>query len=307
MGGCLVSIVDEPVVPVLVAPAVAGKADSNPGIRLYIYNRTSGQIKDFLQYYLNYIDASDSNVDPIWLLGYFPSKSYDLRDLSASSLQDLVYNFTYPLKEEFQGYVGHYRNVKSRPDCGMLCWRHHICSICNVDYSKFDHCLDTIIAQPNQNEISHKIDMTEEILGFDSDYDNVLHNDDNTDNNELPPILKDNGINTYELPFDWSTVSDNNMDIYGNTVDVDPPPCAKWNPRCRHQNSVRTRHTTPSYMYIIVYAIVGLLVFSVVLVTVLCCFWPRHKMFSNEPKYVAVETSDAMEAFDNTGDNVGYY
>ena len=239
------------------------------------------------------------------MLAYFPSKSYDLQDLSASSLQDLVDTFTYPLKQEFQDYVGHYRNVKSRPDCGMLCWRHHICSICNVDYDGFDHCLNTIIAQLNQNEISHRNIMTE-VLGLDSDYDNVLDNGDDTDDNEVPPTLKDKGINADEHPFDWSTITDNSIDIFGNSVEVDPP-CPKWNPRCQHQYSLPTRHTTPSYMYVIVYAIVGLLVFSVVLVTILCCFWPRHKMFSNEPKYVAVKTSDAMEAFDKTGDTVGYY
>ena len=264
-----------------------------------------GQLTNYHQYSLN-IDITPPSHDakPDWSLLYSSSPSYEIQDLTASSLQDMVDNFTSPRNEEFQRYVTLYSsNQKTRPPCGILCWRHHICSICHVDYDTFDHCLNTINAQNHDDYIG--ADDVTEILSLDSDYDNVFKAKGDDDNDKSAPIYNDDDRDVKNA-FDWSSITDNSVDIFGNPIEV-VPPCPNWNARCQPQYSIAPQQATPSYMSIIVYAIVGLLVFSIVLVTILCCFWPRHKMFSNEPRYVAVKTTDAMEGFDNAGETVGYY
>ena len=299
------SIADTPVVPILISPSISGMGVSNPGVRLYTYNRTSGVITNYQQYSLN-LALSTDEIKPDWSLFYSSSQSYNVQDVSASSLQDMVDNFTGPSNEKFQYYVDLYSsNHETRSYCAILCWRHHICSICHVDYDTFDHCLNTINAQIPDNYI-YKNDITE-ILNLDSNYDNVFKtNDDDDGVDKIAPIPKYNRGSKH--PFDWGSITDNGVDIFGNPVE-DEPPCPNWNARCQPRQSVPMvpNHGTQSYMYVIVYVMVGLLVFSVVLVTILCCFWPRHQMFSNEPRYVAVKTTDAMDGFDNAGDTLGYY
>ena len=61
------------------------------------------------------------------------------------------------------------------------------CSISNIDYNEFDHCLNTIVAQTNESEVSLPNDVTK-IFGPDSDYDNVLNKNEDT---EIPNFKND--------------------------------------------------------------------------------------------------------------------
>ncbi|KAL0236437.1 hypothetical protein GEMRC1_003019 [Eukaryota sp. GEM-RC1] len=57
---------------------------SNPGVRLYRFNRTTGTILDFEQYYLNVSAANESEVAE-WKLEYSARDAYKEKDMSAAS------------------------------------------------------------------------------------------------------------------------------------------------------------------------------------------------------------------------------
>jgi len=89
-----------PISYLFIAPAVSPRksvvADeigpNNPGIRLYQYNTTSGQIFDYSQYYLNLSRANERNRDD-WHILYNLTSYYNLRNVSAESLSELAFSF----------------------------------------------------------------------------------------------------------------------------------------------------------------------------------------------------------------------
>jgi len=90
----------DPISYLFIAPAVSPRksmfADeigpNNPGLRLYQFNTTSGQIYDYSQYYLN---LSEANVRDRaeWKILYNLTNYYQLNNVSAASLSDLAFSF----------------------------------------------------------------------------------------------------------------------------------------------------------------------------------------------------------------------
>ncbi len=297
---------------------MAGRGVSNPSLRLFSYNRSAGQLTDYLQYQLsidldpatlNNMAAADGEEEGVeWSLVYSATQFFNTTDLSVASFQNTMNKFTKPTDELFQAYVRHYStNSKSIPDCATLCWRHHICAMRHVDYTAFDECLDSLTPATDTDSYDYS-----NILSLDSDYD-VLDDDDVT-GLKGPPVYMKEHTDDPDRHVDWKKISGSRIDSFGNPMgdDEDPdPPCPSWSPHCQHQYPVPMTqyHPSASYVYVLVYALVGLLVFSVVLITILCCFWPRHNVFSSEPRYTAVKTSDTVEAGDvpDTVGTDGYY
>ena len=128
------------------APAVTPWAGSirpnNPSVRLYRYNKTSGEILDYFQYYLN-MTAANLARKSHWLLEYQPTANYGIKDVSAKSLDQLVKSFEPPPSENFRKYYV-YNSVSydNLTKCDGFCKRYHICAMLYVDYEDYKNCID---------------------------------------------------------------------------------------------------------------------------------------------------------------------
>ena len=115
---------------------------NNPSMRLYRYNKTSGEIIDYFQYYLN-MTAANLARKAHWLLEYQPTANYGIKDVSAKSLDQLVKSFETPSSENFRKYYVYnsvsYDNVSK---CEGFCKQYHICSMLYVDYEDYKNCVD---------------------------------------------------------------------------------------------------------------------------------------------------------------------
>jgi sphingomyelin phosphodiesterase acid-like 3 len=89
-----------PISYLFLAPAVSPRKSvlgdeigpNNPGLRLYQYNTSSGQIYDYSQYYLNLTEANEKDRAE-WKILYNLTSYYRLKNISAASLSDLAFSF----------------------------------------------------------------------------------------------------------------------------------------------------------------------------------------------------------------------
>lgn len=138
----------KPTVPLFMAPAVTpwnstlpGLGANNPGIRLYHYNRSTGLIKDYTQYYLNLSDAN-TRKKAHWDVEYRAQRAYSLNgDLSAASLDALVLKFKENGSELFQRFYDFNSVSLDRSPCTGECKRRHICSMTNIDIKDYNNCM----------------------------------------------------------------------------------------------------------------------------------------------------------------------
>ena len=115
---------------------------NNPSVRLYHYNKTSGEILDYFQYYLN-MTAANLARKAHWLLEYQPTANYGISDVSAKSLDQLLKSFETPSSENFRKYYV-YNSVSydNLTKCDGFCKQYHICAMLYVDYEDYKNCLD---------------------------------------------------------------------------------------------------------------------------------------------------------------------
>ncbi|CAL8136061.1 unnamed protein product [Orchesella dallaii] len=143
----------DPISYLFIAPAVSPRksmfADeigpNNPGLRLYQFNTTSGQIYDYSQYYLNLTEANVRDRAE-WKILYNLTNYYQLNNVSAASLSDLAFSF---LKETgtdmfFKYYHANSVGYEDPRNCKDLCRRTHFCVITNVDYQDYERCIQTV-------------------------------------------------------------------------------------------------------------------------------------------------------------------
>merc|ERR1712179_821435 len=62
---------------------------NNPGLRLFEFNKTTGQIVDYHQFFLNLTKANEVNVAE-WELEYSLLQYYNLSDMSVTSISSLL-------------------------------------------------------------------------------------------------------------------------------------------------------------------------------------------------------------------------
>lgn len=120
---------------------VPGIGSNNPAIRLYTYNRTSGSILDYQQYFLNLSAANRQEKDQ-WHTEYIATKDFGVKTLAASDLSELVDKFAQENSSEFDRYY-QYNSVSNdvQTMCVDTCKHRHICAIKEVDYDLYDLCM----------------------------------------------------------------------------------------------------------------------------------------------------------------------
>ncbi|KAK9506966.1 hypothetical protein O3M35_008805 [Rhynocoris fuscipes] len=97
-----------PVNWMLLAPAVSPKrtasGPNNPGVRLYKFETSNGQVLDYTQYYLDLNNANQRD-SADWQQEYDLTSYYGLTEVTAKSLHELANTFTEHNSQLFARYV----------------------------------------------------------------------------------------------------------------------------------------------------------------------------------------------------------
>ncbi|XP_076758581.1 acid sphingomyelinase-like phosphodiesterase 3b [Xylocopa sonorina] len=140
-----------PVSWIMMAPSISPRTlggPNNPGLRLYKFETTTGQVLDYTQYYLNLAEANSIRTAK-WLVEYNLLDYYNLQEITAITLHDLADRFT-----QFNDYafVRYYAaNTVSLPreaeqiwGCGGplngACALHHYCTVTRLSPQSYKEC-----------------------------------------------------------------------------------------------------------------------------------------------------------------------
>ncbi|XP_069705209.1 cyclic GMP-AMP phosphodiesterase SMPDL3A [Periplaneta americana] len=139
----------QPVSWMFLAPAVSPKRTpsgaNNPGLRLYKFDTDTGQVLDYRQYYLDLTLANQRDVAE-WQIEYNLTDYYDLNEVSAQELHNLVESFAVPEGSKFFSRYYQANSVKLHRNpsgCENSCPLTHYCAITRLDYPEFHSCLET--------------------------------------------------------------------------------------------------------------------------------------------------------------------
>uniref|UniRef100_A0A8D0B2A7 Sphingomyelin phosphodiesterase acid like 3B n=1 Tax=Salvator merianae TaxID=96440 RepID=A0A8D0B2A7_SALMN len=113
---------------------------NNPGIRVFTYDHDTLLVKDMVTYYLNLTHA---NLEaPRWDKEYSLTEDFQIPDGSVHSMQLLLEKLG-----KDRGYLQqyyHYNSVQyDLSDCDGDCQTDHICAIMEVDFAKYNQCIQS--------------------------------------------------------------------------------------------------------------------------------------------------------------------
>jgi len=155
----------EAIVSLLLAPAVTpwettlagviGGAANNPSIRLIEYDRTTGEVLDIHQHYLNLTEANirkENGQDPVWELAYKGTEYFQTDDMGTASLNAIAQKMVAD-DEYFQKYYS-INGVLYDPEetCTFECKYIHYCAITEVEYDGYEGCVNRL----NNNSVPCK-------------------------------------------------------------------------------------------------------------------------------------------------------
>ncbi|KAJ3641479.1 hypothetical protein Zmor_027986 [Zophobas morio] len=141
-----------PVSWALLAPSITPKRSSeganNPGLRIYKFDKDTGQVLDYTQYYLDLSQAnSKSKGEANWSIEYTFSSYYGISEITPNTLHQLADKLTAVNHNTFfdRYYTANSVKLYSNPhqSCDANCAHNHYCAITRVDYEEFAHCLKT--------------------------------------------------------------------------------------------------------------------------------------------------------------------
>ncbi|XP_033107535.1 acid sphingomyelinase-like phosphodiesterase 3b isoform X2 [Anneissia japonica] len=120
--------------------SLAGVGPNNPSVRLFTFNREDGLLMNWEQYYLDLseVDSADSSM---WKREYSAIKDYDIPDVTTASLQSLVNGFETSDVLFNRYYLFNSVSYNTQP-CTDECKITQLCSINQVDFTKFDKCVE---------------------------------------------------------------------------------------------------------------------------------------------------------------------
>ncbi|CAB0014726.1 unnamed protein product [Nesidiocoris tenuis] len=138
-----------PVNWMLMAPALSPRRTSsganNPGVRLYKFETSSGQVLDYTQYYLD-LNHANQHDHAAWTQEYNLTSYYGLTEVTANSLHELANTFREPNSLHFAKYYeANAVRLFSSPQaggCDRSCVQSHFCAVSHVEYAEFRSCLE---------------------------------------------------------------------------------------------------------------------------------------------------------------------
>lgn len=73
-----------------ISPSVSPKFGNNPAFSVFLYDRTSGALKDSVTFYLSNLETATTGAEPDWQLEYDYRGTYSVPDLSAESFASVA-------------------------------------------------------------------------------------------------------------------------------------------------------------------------------------------------------------------------
>ncbi|KAJ8290201.1 hypothetical protein GJAV_G00009870 [Gymnothorax javanicus] len=123
---------------------------NNPAIRIFEYDTSTLQVQDMVTYYLNLTYANVARAR--WEKEYRLTEAFQVADGSASSMNVVLERIAadgYSLQRYYD-----YNSVSyDLSACDAACRAEHVCSIREVDFDLYEHCLERESASP----ISHSL------------------------------------------------------------------------------------------------------------------------------------------------------
>jgi len=141
---------DAPISWALLAPGVSPMnstlapetGPNNPGLRRFKYEKDTGYIVDYDQFYLNLSKVNSDETDS-WELEYSFLDYYSLPELSTQEIANLILDID-SNRTVFEKYYSA-NTVKfeeaTESNCDANCMRYHFCALYQQDYKKFEDCV----------------------------------------------------------------------------------------------------------------------------------------------------------------------
>ena len=111
---------------------------NNPSVRMYLYNKSTGEITDYKQYYMDLKQANKGH--PEWKLEYQATKAYNISNMSAESMHYLTLQL-YKNITLFDEYFKYTSVSFNDSKCSDKCYQQVLCAISMLDYSEYDECI----------------------------------------------------------------------------------------------------------------------------------------------------------------------
>lgn len=132
--------------PPSVTPRRTQGGSNNPGIRLYKYDNSTGNVLDYSQYYLD-LKRANREGRAEWKLGYNLTSYYSMREVSARSFHQVAESFT-SSEAGPTSFARYYRAnsaflYDSPSNCYPQCQRSHYCAITCLPYSDYRTCMES--------------------------------------------------------------------------------------------------------------------------------------------------------------------
>lgn len=122
---------------------------NNPGLRLYKFDKDTGQVIDYTQYYLDLSNANRKG-EAEWVVEYNFSSYYGITNITPLSLHNLAEKLTQYSPSGNPTFTRYYRansvrihNESQIHICDLSCAHNHYCAITRIDYHEHEDCLRT--------------------------------------------------------------------------------------------------------------------------------------------------------------------
>ncbi|KAK4883010.1 hypothetical protein RN001_006329, partial [Aquatica leii] len=122
---------------------------NNPGIRLYKFDKDTGQVFDYTQYYLD-LSTANKKGEAEWTVEYNFSSYYGITNITPLSLHNLAEKLTQYSPSDNPTFTRYYRansvrihNESQIHLCDLSCAHNHYCAITRIDYHEHEDCLKT--------------------------------------------------------------------------------------------------------------------------------------------------------------------
>lgn len=154
-----------PVSWAMIAPSVTPRRTTdganNPGLRLYKFDKDTGQVLDYTQYYLDLGRLSRHPGVIDWEVEYNFSSYYGLSNISPLSLHTLAEKLTQSSTNEKPSFNKYYkansvRMYSSSTTSCDNCAHTHYCAITRVDYEEYEQCVKTAASALASSSLGHK-------------------------------------------------------------------------------------------------------------------------------------------------------
>eukprot|EP00058_Branchiostoma_floridae_P005600 XP_002591088.1 hypothetical protein BRAFLDRAFT_69356 [Branchiostoma floridae] len=131
-----------PISTVFLSPAITPwMRRNNPAFRQYLYERTTGELQDYLQYYANLTKANDLQLTDLdWQLEYQATVDYGIPDVTPVSMETLRNSLNEVPSGAFEKYYKHNSVGVDYGLCVEDCRAAQLCSTYRVDYDEYDVC-----------------------------------------------------------------------------------------------------------------------------------------------------------------------